>query len=66
MMPWNVACRAVVSYFLQSNLTYSCKKNGSNNKRTECLSNDFQPIFISVHYACAKSSIFSTTAISLS
>ena len=26
MTLWNVACRALVSYFLQSDLTYSCKK----------------------------------------
>ena len=33
---WNVVCKALVSYFLQSDLTYSC--NG-NNKRIGCLSN---------------------------
>ena len=26
MTLWNAACRALVSYFLQSVLTYSCKK----------------------------------------
>ena len=26
MMLWNVACRALVSYFLHLDLTYSCRK----------------------------------------
>ena len=42
----NAACRALVFYFLQSDLTYSRKKNG-NSKITECLSND-STVFISV------------------
>ena len=49
---WNVACRTLVSYFLQSDLTYSCKKNG-NNKIIECLSND-STVFISVPLCLCK------------
>ena len=44
MTLWNAACRVLVSYFLQ--LDVSVKKNG-NNKRIEYLSNDFT-VFISV------------------
>ena len=46
MTLWNDACRAFVSYFLDSDLSYSCKKNGKN-KRIDCLSND-SAILISV------------------
>ena len=45
-MEYNAACRALVCYFLESDLTYYCKKNG-NNKMIECLSND-STVFISV------------------
>ena len=61
MTLWNVACRALVSYFLQSDLTCSCNNNG-NNKRIECLSNDYS-VFILFYYACAKSSKLSIIAI---
>ena len=46
MILWNVACRALVSYFLRSDLTILVEKNG-NNKRIECLSND-SAVLISV------------------
>ena len=53
-----------VSSFVQSNLTYSCRKN-SNNKRIDCLSND-STVFISILLCFATSSILSITAVSLS
>ena len=53
MTLWNVAFRALFSYFLQSDLTCSCKNIG-NNKRIECLSDD-STIFISVLlYLCKE------------
>ena len=52
MTLWNAACMALVSYFLQSDLTYLVKKNG-NNKITECLSND-STVFISVLSSLCK------------
>ena len=52
MTIWNAACRALVSYFLQSDLTYFRKKN-DDNKRIECLSND-STIFISVLLCLCK------------
>ena len=64
MTLWNAACRALVSYFLQSDLTYSCKKNG-NNKKIGCLSNDSTVLFL-FYYACVTSSILSITGINLS
>ena len=65
MTLWNVACRALVSCFLWSDLTYSCRKEWN---RIECLSNDSTVLQFSFlfYYACAKSSIFSLIAISLS
>ena len=49
-------------YFLWSDLTYTCRKNG-NNKRIECLSND-STVLISVLLCLCKSSILSITTIS--
>ena len=51
MTLWNAACRALVSYFLQSDLTYSLKN--TNNKRIEFLSND-STVFISVLLCLCK------------
>ena len=59
MTLWNAACRTLVSFF-QSDLTYSCKKNG-NNKRIECLSND-STVLISVLLCLCKGSILNITA----
>ena len=52
MTLWNVACRALVSYFLRSDLTILVEKNG-NNERIECLSND-STVLISVLCLCKE------------
>ena len=53
MTLWNVACRALVSYFLQSVLKALLAEKNSNNKRIECLSNG-STVLISVLLCLCK------------
>ena len=52
MTLWNVACKALDFYFLQSDLLILVEKSG-NTKRIECLSND-STVLISVLLGLCK------------